>query len=527
MTGNSLSKFRVCHIAATADGATWMVEQLRQLRDQKGYDVSAIIGTGSGALADKLHNEGIPFQRFDFEFPSSSWGTLIRRVAQLSAILRRERYDIVQTHLFASMVLGRLASWIADVPVRLAMVAGPYHLEAHTPRWIDSSTFWMETGLIASCEYTRSLYLEMGAPPERVALIYYGPDEAKFDRRRSSSIDLRRDLSLPKSSKLVGMVAYFYPRLPVSSWTPEILHDRANKRQEDLINAAPAILAEFPQARIVFIGSGWGEAGESEMAHARSLVAALSLEEAVLFTGYRDDVNSILMSLDVAVQASLSENLGGTIESLLMQCPTVATRTGGLVDSVRDGETGVLVEPLNPSDLAQGVLRILRDPVRAQELGANGRALMLDRFTLKRTITDLDELYREQIGRQGAGYGTVISSFRTTLAVPIFLYLAAHLAWDIKIAPTLKVFMGRATSGLGRASSRLTTLLSGAPSLDTSLAESQPDSHEISQEKLSKRFADRGYLQCLYAYGYCRYLLRNTTLLQKWDRFFGWIRGRT
>jgi hypothetical protein len=79
-----------------------------------------------------------------------------------------------------------------------------------------------------------------------------------------------------------------------------------------------------------------------------------------------------------------------------MQCPTVATRVGGLTDSVVDGVSGVLVSPADPVDLARGILRLLRDPKRARAQAEAGRARMLARFTLSRTIADLHALYLDQ-----------------------------------------------------------------------------------------------------------------------------------
>jgi glycosyltransferase involved in cell wall biosynthesis len=429
---------RVCHIAATNDGATWMLEQLRELRDRKGYDVSAIVANGDGKLTQKLRAEGIPYHAFDFEFPSArGWISLLDRVVLLARLLRRERYDVVQTHLFASMVLGRLAAWLADCPVRLAMIAGPFHLEAYTPRWIDGSTCWMETGLIGSCEYTRTLYQGLRVSPRRISVIFYGPDETKFAASQIVSVDLRREFDLPNDAPLVGMVAYFYPRLPANRWIPEFLHDRANKRQEDLIAAFPQVLRRFPDAQLFLVGSGWGEAGEVELEKARAQVQALGIADHVVFTGYRTDVNGILASLDVSVQGALSENLGGTIESLLMERPTVATRTGGLVDSIRDGETGILVAPSDPASMAQGIIRLLEDPEAAKRMAQNGRQLMLREFTLSKTVDDLDELYRQQMSRgwfgKVSGYRLPVTALRALMAVWVFGYLAARLAYDTKI----------------------------------------------------------------------------------------------
>lgn len=426
-------KRRVCHLAATVDGATWMVEQLRELRDAKGYEVSAIIASGAGELSKKLEREGIPFHSIEFDFPSKmGWASLVSRVFELARLFRRERYDVVQSHLFASMVIGRLAGWLADVPVRFAMIAGPYHLEAHTPRWIDADTWHLETALIASCEYTRTLYTELGVPKSRIAKIFYGPDERKFDRRSSPGSDLRSEFGIPVGTQIVAMVAYFYPRLPKSSWTPIFLHDMANKRQEDLIRATPYILSELPATRVLLVGSGWTEAGDQERNRAKQLVEELSLSESVIFLGYRDDVSSVLANVDVAVQASLSENLGGTIEALLMECPTVATRTGGLVDSIRDGQTGVLVQPLDPQDLARGILRLLSDPMEAKRMAENGRRLMLDEFTLRGTVEALDTLYKTELTKVKGSYRWYAAAGRSLLALPLFARLAIHLAWDMK-----------------------------------------------------------------------------------------------
>ena len=84
--------------------------------------------------------------------------------------------------------------------------------------------------------------------------------------------------------------------------------------------------AEFPDAKFLLVGSDWS--ATDYKLWIELLVRELGLQNRVVFTGYRPDVNGILRDVDVAVQASRSENLGGTIEALLMECPVVATRVG-------------------------------------------------------------------------------------------------------------------------------------------------------------------------------------------------------
>ena len=553
-----MRKVRLCHIAATADGAVWMVEQLRELRDRRGYDVEAIIGTGEGTLPARLREAGIKFHTVTFQFPAMPGGVeLHAQVTALAALLRKQKYDIVQTHLFASMVIGRLAAWQADVPVRLAMIAGPYHLEAYTPRWIDASTCWMDSGLIPSCQHAASIYRSLGVADRRVSLAYYGPDEALFDRATTSPVDLRAEFDLPRDSILVGMIAYFYPPMPAGRWTPPLLHDRPNKRQTDLIEAAPVILKAFPKAKILLIGSGWGPAGAVEFEKAKQLTHQLGLQDSVIFTGARRDVNEVLAGLDVTVQASVSENLGGTIEALLMECPTVATATGGLVDTVIENVTGILVRPLDPVDLGNGIVRMLSDRDNARAMAKTGRALMIERFSLTRTIADLDRIYTKFAGSKWwkrRGYRPWQTHWRPLVTWLYCRYIELRIDWDTTL-PARIDYTSRQLERLRairwRCRARVTNRVQAARGyvvtlwrlsrrdwktgvrnvavylrrLPTTVATASTAARTGAADAVT-RFGAWFYLKMQLSYGFLRYLARDTRLLRRWDKFLMWLRGR-
>jgi glycosyltransferase involved in cell wall biosynthesis len=434
---------RVCHVVSTTEGATWMVEQLRELRNRYGFQVAAVVSGSQGGLVDKLRAEAIPHYTADFSFRGArDLPHLPLRILRLAQLLRRERFDVVQTHLFHAMLFGRLAAWLADVPVRLTMLVSPFHLEASTPRWIDRATCWMDTALIPSCERSRLLYRAMGVPEHRLRLVYYAPDATRFDPETVPPANIRGELGWPAATPLIGMVAYFYAVLPANRWTPPSAQGHSVKGHEYLIRAAPLVLREFPTARFVLVGSGWGPRGQDYLDAMRRLVRELGLQDSVVFLGLRSDVPSILRAFDVAVQPSLTDNLGGTLEALLMECPTVATRVGGFADSIRDGETGLLVNPADPQDLANAILQLLRDPVRARALGRAGRQLMLRGYTLAHTVDALAGLYYRLLWRGGTrrrGYRLWVPAARGLMAGAIGAYLALRLlavdmailrAWD-------------------------------------------------------------------------------------------------
>ncbi|MFL6332971.1 MAG: glycosyltransferase [Pyrinomonadaceae bacterium] len=422
---------KVCHVVATAEGARWVAEQLRELRERYGCEVLAVVGGAGGSLVEHLRAEGIPYHVENFSF-STPLGLMRAPAAvyRLARLFRRERVDVVQSHLFFSMVIARLAAWLADVPVRLAMYASPFHLEAQTSLWIDRATCWMESALIPSCERSVGLCRGLGVGPDRTPLIYYGPDERRFVPEQVEPAGIRAAFGWPATTPLVVMVAYFYPRLSKSRWIPKAVHNRGIKGHGDLVRAVPYVLSEYPDAKFLLIGSGWGAAGELYKREVEALVRRMGLEEGVRFPGYRADANRILREADVAVQASLNDNPAGTIESLLMECPTVVTRVGGLVDTVREGETGLQANPDDPRDLARCICKMLREPERAREMGRAGRRLMLERFTLSRTVGDLYELYLRLRGsRTRRYYDPARALLRALVVLPVLTYLSFRLVF--------------------------------------------------------------------------------------------------
>lgn len=432
-------KLKVCHVVATTDGGTWMFEQLKGLRDEFGFEVAAVISGDQGPLVDKLRSENIPFYVANFDAGAGAPAAILRMpftILKLARTLRRERFDIVQTHIFKSMVVGRPAAWIADVPVRLAMIAGPFHLEAHSSRWIERLSYWMDTKLIPASEFSRTLCRDLRIPDERMApTVYYSADADKFDPTAIRPANIRAEFNWDPNTPVIAHVAYFYPRLPKGRWVPNGLHGRGVKGHGDVVRAAAIVLREFPSAKFLFVGAGWSKPGQEYFAEIKELVRNMQLENSVFFAGLRTDANQILRDSDITLQPSLSENCGGSIEALLMERPMVATRVGGLVDTIRDQETGVLVRPSDPEDLARGILDLLRNPEKARAMARAGRKLMLERFTLRHTVADLAALYQDlttQAKSKRAPYNPLVSVLRLIAGGPIFAYMFFRLlALDI------------------------------------------------------------------------------------------------
>jgi glycosyltransferase involved in cell wall biosynthesis len=402
--GVNTQTFRIAQVVGATEGAHWAVDICRVLRD-RGHDTCAIVGGSRGGLVTRLQAAGVPTFPAALSFGSTRkipayLGHAPMAVLRLARLLRRLRVDVVHTHLFNAILIGRLAGWLARIPVRVSMVPGPWHLEAGFTATLDRLTASMDHRVVASSECIRTLYRKLGVASSRLACIYYGADAARFDPSRRDPFRVRKELGIDPDAPLIGHVAHFYP--PVAGWhVPPALRGQGVKGHEYLIESARLVRRRLPRARFLLVGHGWAEPGEQ---YRRSLEAdcrAAGLADAVTFTGFRHDVPDVLAALTVSVQCSLSESLGGTIESLLMEVPTVATTVGGMPEAVRHGETGLLVPPRDPAALAEAIQDLVEHPDRARQLARAGRRFMADRFTLDRTVDAIESLYRDVADEQG------------------------------------------------------------------------------------------------------------------------------
>lgn len=394
---------RVAQIVPVSANSPWFADICGEMA-RRGFDVCAIIDSANGNLGERLTKIGIRHYKVPMHFaqdldrarlPFYLIGLPISAL-KIAKILRRERIDIAHSHIFVGNVVTRMARFFTRAR-NIASAAGPRHLEAPLTRMVELMTWRNDAALMAGCEYTAALYRAAGVPSDRVQCIYYGPPAERFDPARVDPMSFRRDLGIAADVPLIGLVAYFYPPMR-GPQAPPVTRGVDLKGHDHFLAAARIVVKRFPEARFVLVGNGPNPLGEQYRQSLIDACRADGFDAHVFFPGRRNDIAEVLASFDVAVQCSLSETLGGTIEALLMERPTIATSVGGMPESVRHEETGLLVPPADPVALAAAIERLLTNRDEAARFGRAGRALMLDRFTLARTGADLSTLY-ERVAR--------------------------------------------------------------------------------------------------------------------------------
>ncbi|HEX4601258.1 MAG TPA: glycosyltransferase family 4 protein [Gemmatimonadales bacterium] len=170
-----------------------------------------------------------------------------------------------------------------------------------------------------------------------------------------------------------------------------------HKGIDTVIRALPAIRARVPTARYAVAGIG------SRRAALEALIAELGLGDAVRLLGFvpDEDLPALYNAADLFVLVSrrdglLVEGFGiACVEASACGLPVIASRSGGLPEAVRAGETGWIVDPDDPVALATETIRLLADARLRRQLGAAGRAAVERDYNWDRVAADLLRIDRE------------------------------------------------------------------------------------------------------------------------------------
>ena len=216
--------------------------------------------------------------------------------------------------------------------------------------------------------------------PERIRVINPAIEPSPGPAGPAARAAARRRLGVPVGCKVVGTVGRVdYQKAP-----------------ESFVDAIAGLGRDDVYA--VWIGDG----PMREEMEARA--ARRGLQGRFLCAGHRDDVPELLPGLDVFAMASRYEGLPCAIaEAMAAGLPVVATAVNAVPDVVLPGETGLLVSPERPRQLAAAIDYLLNEPAEAARMAAAGQLLIADKFAPSSLAAVLEAAYGVGPGRSARG----------------------------------------------------------------------------------------------------------------------------
>jgi glycosyltransferase involved in cell wall biosynthesis len=322
----------------------------------------------------------------------------LRAFRSLDRQLRSNPVDLIHCHSSKAGVLGRLLGARRGVPVVysphcFAFVRDLNPLSRTFPALVERLLTPLTSAFVCVCEAERQAALRLLRSPERAHLIYNGVPAPRPGRRPDRAlVDLKGD------GLLVGAVTVL----------------REQKRLDVLIDAIPAVLAEVPEARFAIIGNGPLDGQLRERAADRGLRD----DPRLAFIPFEPPSERYLSALDLYVLPSAWEAMPvGLLEALACGVPQVSTDVGGTAEAVT-GDTGRLVAPKQPAELAEAIAAMLRSPERRAEAAAASQARHGAMFDARRMVRETVAVYERVLAEREPALALTDAIRQPALAEP-------------------------------------------------------------------------------------------------------------
>lgn len=323
--------------------------------------VRSVIGCRPAArLEDQAKAKGVA----TLPIPGNSWAAAL-------ALLRTARgFDLIHCHTGRTHSLAALAAAWHRKPFLVTRRVD--FLPARG--WFNRYKFGQAARVVCISQFIADQLAAWGVARDKLVVIRSAvapPRPEWLTPQHRAAIRVR--LGVGPEVKLVGNIAALV----------------GHKDHATLLRAAQAVAAERSDVRFVIVGEGELRTALEKQRR------ALGLDHVVLMPGFIPQAEQLLPAFDVLAMSSCMEGLGSIVlDAFAAGVPVAATAGGGLPESVRHEETGLLVPVGDHAGLARAILRLLEDAELAARLCHTARAWVRETCSPERMVSDYLKVYR-------------------------------------------------------------------------------------------------------------------------------------
>ena len=353
-------------------GAEHFVAQLAANLDRALF-VPRVLVPREAAVVDTMRGAGIPVHVFPLTRARDA-----ANMARYYALLKKHGIRLVNSH----GVRGGLYAGLARAVLPVKVVVCEHNLQPwrarRLPRALDRIIARHNDLRVGVSRTIVDDMLAAGVVTrERVRAIPAGVDVKRFAPDRARRERARRRLGIDDNEQVVVSAGRLHRM----------------KGFIDLVDAMPRVVQHVPGTRLMIAGEG------EERITLEKRIAALNLGDAIHLAGFVRDIPEFLAAADVFVLPSVAldnTQQEGTpvaiLEAGAAGLPVVTTRVSGNAEIIRDGFNGRVVEPGDPTQLADTIIDVLRGSERGR-MGENAIRVVRERYSLERVVEAYTEIF--------------------------------------------------------------------------------------------------------------------------------------
>lgn len=375
---------KVIHLLKTSTGAEWAYKLIEKLHSY-GVDCTVVLPDKKGYQYYKYQELGVKIIIANVELPIKKPWLIYSRIKKLRDVIKQANPDLIHSHFVSVSFLMRISLRKYSSVTRIFQVPGPLHLESGPYRYIDKYLAQDNDYWIATCNWTYNKYIEMNINQNKLFKSFYGTKIEDFEVKKNYTI--HDELGISRDSIIVSLIAYMYP-------PKKYLGQKTGlKGHEYFIEALSRLESDDRKIIGLIVGNEWGNGNQYETS-LKKIVQEKNCNN-IYFLGKRKDIPNIYSNTDIAVHPSLSENLGGAVESMLSGVATIATDIGGFPDIVKNDVTGLLIKTRNVDDIIIGINKYLNDKNKMDEIAFNGKKFVEKELDINKTSNEIFNIYNE------------------------------------------------------------------------------------------------------------------------------------
>jgi len=331
-----------------------------------------------GGFADEIAGQELPVFALGFRKRH-----FLRAVLELRKLLKEHGVTVLHTHLYYPGFIGRIAAWLAGVPVIITHEHGKTLWKKWYHRAFERLALRGTDLRIAVSQDIMELRMRTeDTPPAKIRLVYNAVDPSRLEVDDATREETREALGIADYT-VVGTVGRLVDA----------------KSYDLLLEVAREVCARKPCVRFILAGTGPLEA---DLLKQRD---ALGLKEQFLFLGQRRDIPEIMAATDLYVISSQREGLPiSLIEAMMAGKPVVSTAVGGIPEALTQACDGILVAPGDKSALAEAILDLIDNRNRMDLLGRNARKNAVERYSPNKILAELEGIYESILSSKGRSF---------------------------------------------------------------------------------------------------------------------------